>query len=246
MKVTICGAQGVGKTTLVDSLSEKWQKYVIKKVIRNIVLHSTQEVKVNEEADAYGQTLFFAKYLQILNSKDNYITDRGLVDVAAYTKYLVYKRKLGSGIYQNQIRSIQERLSKNPDEVFVYIPIEFELEDDGFRSMDKIYQDEIDRSFREVFEDLGVEPIVICGAPDKRLKDLETILTKLEKKKKVESPNKLKPYKKLDIMPAKTIIKSENDEDAAIKKALSTIKFESFTGKEFEIAVEEATKMFEA
>ena len=235
MKVTICGAQSVGKTTLVDNLPEKYQKYVIKKVIRNVILKSDQEVKVNEEADAYAQTKFFGAYQNVLSERTDYITDRGLLDVAAYSNYLVYKRQIGSGIYFNQIQYIKDRLSKNKDEVFVYIPIEFDIVDDGFRSLDKKYQDECDRAIRMTLEDLGIEPIVICGTQEQRNKDFLKVLETIEKGKKPKSPNSLKPYKKLDIIVPQKPEKTTSEASSETNSQATT---------EFTIALEEAKKFW--
>lgn len=179
MKVTICGAQGVGKTTIVEGLPEKWQKYVVKKVIRDMVLKN--DMNVNESSDAYSQTEFFKAYLRILTSKQDYITDRGLIDVLAYTKYLVNKKKMGVGMYWYQKGMFQRYLETNPECVFLYVPIEFEIEDDGFRSVDKKYQKEIASAFMEVFEDLKIEPLTIRGTVEKRIGTVEKLLESIEK-----------------------------------------------------------------
>ena len=233
MKITICGSQGVGKTTLVDNLPEKYQKYVIKKVIRNIVEKSDKRIKVNEKADMCSQTSFFEAYLNILSDKKDYITDRGLLDVCAYTSYLMYKRKLGSGLYMIQRRCVEEYIQKNPDAVFIYIPIEFELEVDGFRSLDKTYQDECDRSIRMVFDDLGINPIVICGPQEKRDKEFLKVIETIEKGKKPKSPNPLKPYKKLELVPPQKTVKTPVETEEADDET-----------ETFEITPEEAKKAF--
>lgn len=237
MKVTICGAQSVGKTTLVDSLPEKYQKYIIKKVIRNVILKSEDEIFVNEDSDAYSQVKFFDAYMSILSKKENYITDRGLLDVAAYTNYLGYKKKLGSGLYFTQLQYIKKSLEKNPDEVFIYIPIEFDIVDDGFRSLDKKYQEECDRAIRMAFDDAGITPLVICGPQEKRNKDFLKIIEALEKGKKPSSPNPLKSYKKLEFVVTKKLSKNTDDSD--------NIPSNNSEPTEFEIKKEEATKFWD-
>lgn len=183
MKVILCGAQSVGKTTVIDSIPEKYKSLVIKKVIRNIVLKD--DLRVNEKADIYAQTRFFDAYWNLLDSKDNYISDRGLLDVVAYTKNLAEDRQLGFALYWHQLRLFKEWIQKHPDEVYVYIPIEFPIVDDGFRSTDNYYREGCDNCIREVLDECGIKYIVLKGSIEERNKKFKKLLEDIEKKKKL-------------------------------------------------------------
>lgn len=198
MKVIICGAQSVGKTTLINSLPDKYKDKIVTGVFRKTLLSTPGDMTHSEEADAFTQTKFFAVLWNELVKRKDYISDRGLIDVVAYSKYLGESKKLGIGIYQLQMRELQEWKEKHPDEVYVYIPIEFDIIDDGFRSLDKGFQEGIDRSIREVLDEAGIKYIVINGSHEKRVADFIKLLEDIENGKKPKNNNSLEklPVKK--------------------------------------------------
>lgn len=197
MKVILCGAQSVGKTTVIDAIPEKYRSLVIKKVIRDIVLK--EDLRVNENADICSQSKFFDAYWNLLSSKDSYISDRGLLDVVAYTKNLAEDRQLGMALYWHQLRLFKEWIQNHPDEVYVYIPIEFPIVDDGFRSTDDYYRQGCDNCIREVLDECGIKYIVLRGSVEERNKKFKKLLEDIEKKKKLTyshlSPVKFKRKK---------------------------------------------------
>ena len=83
-KLVFTGAQGTGKTTMLNIFKDKFD-VVITEVVRNL---SKQGVKVNELGDYEGQKRIFDEYLKLLNNDKSFISDRCLIDVLTYTKYL--------------------------------------------------------------------------------------------------------------------------------------------------------------
>jgi hypothetical protein len=70
---------------------------------------------------------------------------------------------------------------KNPDAVYVYFPIEFEIVSDGTRSIDKEFQNEIDCIIHEILEELktryGTKYITVSGSVEERVKQIEKLLS---------------------------------------------------------------------
>lgn len=230
MKVVICGAQSVGKTTVIDALPEKYKKYVVKKVIRDTVLKN-EGVNCNEKSDIYSQSLFFDKYWNIFKDKDNYIADRGLLDVVAYTLNLAKDKQLGLGLYWHQLRLFKEWHEKHPDELYVYIPIEFDIVDDGFRSTDDYYRGGCDNCIREVFDECGIKYVVLKGTVEERVKKLTKVLNDIEKKKKITltriAPIKFKRKK----------LPSPKFDDYLIDTAPSIVSETEIEGKVFKVPI---------
>ena len=60
----------------------------------------------------------------------------------------------------------------------VYIPIEFDLVEDGVRSSDKHYQKEIDKYIKDILEE-HVDPLNMCeirGSPSERATKVKNII----------------------------------------------------------------------
>ena len=93
------GAQGTGKSTILRELESKGYE-VVTEVVRNL---SKKGVKINKDGDEKGQKKIFNEYLNIFNSKDNYVSDRGLIDVVAYTVYLVRHGKISEKFVDKQL-----------------------------------------------------------------------------------------------------------------------------------------------
>ena len=186
MRYILTGAQGTGKSTLLHYFDDKMN--VITEIVRK--LSKTDGVKVNENGDMDSQTKIFDTYYDIL-SKTNapYISDRGLTDVIGYTcsnmKRLMKEGKItqedGQKFIENQINRFIKFSEENDDIVYFYIPIEFDVVDDGFRSTDEEFRKEIDENISELFEYMeefggGLNMFTITGTVEERLETIKDIM----------------------------------------------------------------------
>lgn len=165
------GAQGTGKSTILKELETKGYEAVTE-VVRNL---SKKGVKINKDGDEKGQKKIFNEYLNIFNSKDNYVSDRGLIDVVAYTVYLTRLGKVSEKFADKQLKDLHKFVQSNPDIIYFYFPIEFDIEDDGVRDLDKDFQKEIDQIILSLYASLGIRFIVMNGSVEERLNKIKRL-----------------------------------------------------------------------
>lgn len=172
MKIVFTGAQGTGKTTILNEFSGSIE--VITEVVR--ILHKNG-VKINEVGDDEGQELIFNTYKKLLNEKANYISDRCLVDVFAYTKYLYNEGKVSKEVYIKQYEELKEFISNNKDIVYIYFPIEFDLVDDGVRSLNNDFRSAIDNNILNTLNELNVNYLTMRGGIEERVRNMKFVMS---------------------------------------------------------------------
>ena len=157
MKINLTGTQGTGKTTVLNELSRIYPQFnIITEVVRNL---SSTGVKINEEGDNKSQYAIFSAYQELFEQNKNYISDRGLVDVIAYDRYLYKHNKINQIVLLNHQQALRRFLKKNPDVIHVYFPIEFDLVDDGVRSTNKEFQKSIDNYIVDILNEYNIDYI---------------------------------------------------------------------------------------
>ena len=187
MYIHFIGAQGTGKTTLLNQLADESIKFdsgvnfkIITNVVRNLV--ENEGVKINKKGSSKSQNIIFEKYFDIFTSLDGYIdwvSDRSLIDVVAYTKYLYDHKKASKKCYEAQMKWLKLWYDRDPkikNTIFVYFPIEFEVVNDGVRSLDEEYRREIDNNIRSILEELGINYYVMEGTREERLETIKNII----------------------------------------------------------------------
>ena len=108
-----------------------------------------------------------------MSNTDNYISDRSMVDVAAYTQYLVNKGAVHPSILWEQLADLEEFIMKNPDAVFFYFPIEFPVVDDGVRSLDEEFRKNIDEYILGILQSRRIPYVEVRGSVEERIKIID-------------------------------------------------------------------------
>lgn len=173
MKIILTGAQGTGKTTILKYFSNEYS--TITEVVRNL---SKQNIKVNEEGDEEGQKTIFNLYNTLLSKKCDYISDRGLTDVYAYSTYHFLQNKLSQNELDTEFKKIKAFNENNKDVKYIYVPIEFNVIDDGFRSTDEEFRHFIDDAIHQTLEDLNVEYLTVSGTVEERINQIKLWIKK--------------------------------------------------------------------
>lgn len=170
VKAILTGAQGVGKTTVLNYFKGTFLT-PITEVARNL---NKQGVKINEDGDKSSQDIIFNTYWDKLNQDIDYISDRGLTDVIAYTSYLDDMGKINDNheTLINQLNKLELFIKNNPNAIVVYFPIEFEMENDGVRSTNESFRTSIDNRIKELLNYFYSNYITVHGTPEERIKQI--------------------------------------------------------------------------
>lgn len=166
-RIIFTGAQGTGKTTVLNYFAEQGQN-VITEVIRNL---AKKGVKINKDGDEKGQAKIFKEYEKLLSeiTPGGYISDRGLIDVVAYTVYLSRHGKVSEKFAQKQIKALKKFRANNSDITYCYFPIEFPVIADGVRDVDENFRAEIADIIQQLLVDCEIHPVIIRGDVEKRI-----------------------------------------------------------------------------
>lgn len=177
MRIILTGAQGTGKTTVLNRLTEYLPECkVITGVVRDL---ASQGIKINQSGDEEGQRTIFNLYADILTGDDSYISDRGLTDVAAYTLYLQIRDKVGHRELCRESEIL--KILSNIDILWVYFPIEFPVIADGVRSTDEEYRKEIDGNIQSFLKMYNINHITVHGSVDERVMQIMDAVKNHEK-----------------------------------------------------------------
>jgi len=165
MKIILTGAQGTGKTTILNHYREKGMP-VITEVVRNL---AKQGININEAGDAKGQEAIFAEYCKQFAEMPEFISDRGLTDVTAYTMHLCDIGKLSPEYMELQASALDEFVHNHQDFIYFYFPIEFPVVDDGVRSMDEEFRQCIDNNILTLLQELDIPYVEVRGTVEERI-----------------------------------------------------------------------------
>ena len=150
MRIGITGAQSVGKTTLLNALrSEKLfseNNFVIcDEVTRRVKSYG---LPINESGTDTTQRLIMNEHIVNVFMHDRMLTDRTALDGLVYTTYL-YKHAKVNNQTVAYATEVFNRVWKQYDHVF-YIEPEFDIVDDGVRSVDIDFRNEIADMFEAI------------------------------------------------------------------------------------------------
>ena len=175
MKIGITGAQSVGKTTLLNALrSEKlFKDYVIcDEVTRRVMSYG---LPINEEGTDTTQRLIMNEHIVNVFMYGNMLTDRTALDGLVYSAYLYNKNQISANTLK-YVREVFNKVWHSYDYVF-YIEPEFEIVDDGVRSINKEFRDEITGLFRVTIDRENLSMLRVKGSVRNRV---NTIIDHLE------------------------------------------------------------------
>jgi GTPase SAR1 family protein len=138
-RIGFCGTVSVGKTTLVNSLRElpEFSEYQTR-TERSKYLNSLG-IPLNTDSTLKGQTIFLAERCSEL-LQDNIITDRTVIDVMAFTSLA---KSIDPKAKYDFINHAANLISEY-DYIFYVDPLGVEIEDNGIRTIDTEYRNDID------------------------------------------------------------------------------------------------------
>ena len=145
MKIGFCGTVSVGKTTLVNALKElpEFADYNFaterSKYLRDL------GIPLNTDSTLKGQIIFLAERSSELFAED-IVTDRTVIDVMAFTR-------LANSIPYFMADALNDAVShliREYDYIFYVSPEGVLLEDNGVRTIDTKYRNEVNREIQKL------------------------------------------------------------------------------------------------
>lgn len=180
MIVSFTGAQSTGKTTLLNILKAKNDDvHFVDEVTRRI--KREYNLPINEEGGILTQSMIMSDHIANVYRKyddDNLVVlDRCAIDGVVYTNWLFDNTDNISSAMFHMATEIYKAIRNEYDVIFYTDPNDVELEDDGERSSDKKFRDDIIKLFNDTIKQHN-NIVVLCGTVEERL---ETIKKTLEK-----------------------------------------------------------------
>lgn len=180
MRVSFSGPQSSGKTTLLNELKKRYSNYHFVDEVTRLVKR-TYGVHINEAGGTNTQLYILAEHIKNhLLPYENMILDRCILDGYVYTKYQVERGKIDESVL-NIFKSSFGLLYDKLDYIFYTDPKDVELEDDGERSSNVQFRDDITNIFEEIMtyklsEAHKNKIIKISGSVEERLQLIENYL----------------------------------------------------------------------
>jgi nicotinamide riboside kinase len=167
MKIAITGAQSTGKTTLLNALKSEFSNTHLP-IFLDEVTRKVREygVSINEDGGNMTQVLIMNSHVENILHEDS-IMDRCALDGVVYTRWM-YNKGLGEEWVMDYAERVFTLLIEKYDKIFYLIP-EFDIEDDGVRSTDIDFRNEIVTIFNEYIIECEIPVIQLTGSVDNRV-----------------------------------------------------------------------------
>jgi nicotinamide riboside kinase len=180
MRVSFSGAQSTGKTTLLNKCKEIYKDYKFVDEVTRYV-RRTYDVKINEIGGTETQLYILSEHIKNhLRPDENLILDRCILDGYVYTKYQVVNGKVSEQVL-HAFNGVFAILFDKLDYIFYTDPSDVKLVDDGERSVDFKFRDDIIFLFEDLIN-YKMSPknrdkvIRLSGTVEERMKTIETYL----------------------------------------------------------------------
>lgn len=170
MRIGFSGAQSVGKTTLLNAVrSEPIFKHftICDEVTRRVKSYG---LPINEDGNDVTQRLIMQEHIVNVFMNKDMITDRTVLDGLVYSQYLYQQGKINSNT-MSFCTDVFEKVVNKYDLLFFIYP-EFDVVDDGIRSVDKEFRNSIVTLFEQTIEEKLLSVIVIRGTVRERVEQV--------------------------------------------------------------------------
>jgi len=169
-RIALVGASSTGKTTVYELLKTKLPTKGFKQW--QFVNESTRTVAsygfpINENGTDATQLAISSFHLEALMNPFYTIYDRGYMDLLVYSKYM-------PNLSENTYKFIEDTWNRIKDEYtnYIYFPIEFKSVDDGVRSINEEWRENIDKAFKEELDKLDTPYLTVTGSPLQRVEQI--------------------------------------------------------------------------
>lgn len=176
MLISFSGAQSTGKSTLLNILKDNNSDiFIVDEVTRKI--KRKFNMPINEDGGDLTQYMIMNDHIENVYRKtyaEHTILDRCAVDGIVYTDWLVRQDKVSKVIYDAALK-VYSHLVSEYDVVFYTNPHDVPLVDDGERSADINFRNDIIELFEGYLPDLN-NVVTLSGTVEERLKIVKEAL----------------------------------------------------------------------
>ena len=178
MKIAFTGAQSTGKTTLLQAVKSneefRYKYEFIDEITRRMV---KKGLKINEAGGNTTQLLIMNEHIKNLLYQ-NVIMDRCVLDGVVYTDWLHWEGKVEKWVWE-YAKNVFDHYVNQYDVIF-YLKPEFDIVDDGVRSVDISFRDEIVQRFERYIKHVRVPIVTLSGTVEQRLEQFYNTLEQYE------------------------------------------------------------------
>ncbi len=180
MRVSFTGAQSTGKTTLLNKCKDLYKDYKFVDEVTRYV-RKTYDVKINEIGGTETQLYILAEHIKNhLRPEKNLMLDRCILDGYVYTKYQVVNGKVSEQIL-HAFNGVYGVLIDKLDYIFYTDPNDVKLVDDGERSIDYKFREDIIAMFEDLItykmSPVNRKKIIrLSGSVDERMETIKEYL----------------------------------------------------------------------
>ncbi|OGI67973.1 hypothetical protein A2738_03960 [Candidatus Nomurabacteria bacterium RIFCSPHIGHO2_01_FULL_42_15] len=174
MKIAIIGAQGVGKTTLARQINSHYPDLKILPEAARLAIEAGY--KLDHTATTETELWLIAKQIELESGEDEWVADRCGIDLLAYIHLLFPKE---SSLIEFATKTLVPRFSEY--DLVLYLPSgQFAIEDDGVRTTDFKFQQDVDQRIRDILEKHKIPFVRMVGSPEERLARVKNLLTSIK------------------------------------------------------------------
>lgn len=173
-RYAFCGAHGVGKSTILQAIRPYFEQWNLNLVDNSSNAKQLKEMgyAINDSGKEFVQYVVTSSHVSNFARPYSWFADRCVVDGCAYM--------MESGVSQDCWRTVMDQcfyFKHLYDQIF-YIPIEFDMPEDGYRKVDEEYRYRVDRNMHGLLSDC-IKVTKVTGSVEKRIATIKNYFDNL-------------------------------------------------------------------
>lgn len=180
MIVSFSGAQSTGKSTLLKVWQEAMPEWDFIPEVTRLVKRE-YDLPINEDGNDLTQTMIMSEHLRNAFTKRerHVILDRCSLDGLVYTHWLCDNKKVSMGTYSHA-RYVFDGTLEKYDLIIYTSPEDVPVVDDGERSINVKFREEIIELFEQYLSDIPAQKLLrVKGSVEERVNQIGNMLNKL-------------------------------------------------------------------